>query len=694
MNDPWAEFRVQAQADPWAEFRAPAQPAQAAPAPTSTRYGNVPAPSWVPAPIAGAVDWLGGLTRQGQRALTFGMLDEATAGANAGAAAAAGQPAGPAYDAALAETRGQQQAFEQDNPAASIAAQVVGGAAFPLPGRGAASMGGAIVRGAATGGAMGATAGFGEGEGGAANRLASGIMGGVVGGAIGGAAPPVLSTLGGAVSGATRRLGLSDPDATGQRVVLRSLARDGVTPEEVATRLQQAGGAPVMMSDVAGESTRGTAAAVARVPGVGQSMASEAVQARGGAAQGARLAESVRAGVSPDDFVAGVQTVAQRQRAVAAPAYDRAYAATLPDDPRLGRFLSDPDIRTGLRAGLESARREALTNDVPFDPAALGVRIANDGAIEMIPGGTPTRLFDAAKRGLDGMIDAARTAGDRGRARELGRLREAMLREVDRLNPDFARARALYRGDAELMDAANTGRDLLNMRPRDFEEAAQEIGRFGDQQQEYLRLGLARDMLDRIANSVDGAEGTRLNRLFQNEQVRGRLRLVLGSEEEFTRFARQMEQEAAIATTNRAINPRAQSQTMPLQEARADLANPPPGPVSAALVDPMRAEGAGLPQAGMMADIISTARADGVSAAPFRLAERLQNARAASGVERNAGMVAPYFFETDPNRRQKLAEALIARALRDWETRAMTEPLARALMRGAPVAGGLAAGDQ
>jgi hypothetical protein len=600
----------------------------------------------------------------------------------------------PAYDAALAETRGQQQAFERDNPVASFGAQVLGGAALPLGAGRAATMGGAVVRGAATGAGVGGAAGFGEGEGGLNNRVIGAGTGAALGGAVGGAAPVVLSGVGSAVAGLARRLGIADPDATGQRVVLRSLARDGVTPDEVAARLQQAGNAPVMLSDVAGESTRGTAAAVARVPGVGQSMAADAVSGRGGAAQGARLAESVRAGVSADDFVAGVQAVAQRQRTAAAPLYDEAYRQVLPRDLRLQRFLNDPDVQTGIRSGIDSARREALAQDRAFDLSELGVRIGRNGDIQLQRGGAPTRLFDAAKRGLDGMIETARNAGERSRVRELSQLREAMLREVDRLNPAFARARAAYRGDAELIDAANTGRDLLNMRPRDFEDAAQEIAGFSEQQRQYLRLGLARDMLDRISNTVDGAEATRLNRIFQNDQVRERLRLVLGSEDEFTRFARQMEQEAAIAATNRAINPRAQSQTMPLQEARADLANTPPGPVAAALIDPMRAEAAGLPSAGVLADALATIRTGGASAAPFRLLERAQGVRNAAGAERNAGAAAPYFFETDPARRQQLAEALMRRQVRDALMQQMTEPLARALMRGAPVAGGLAVGDQ
>lgn len=622
---------------------------------------------------------------------TLGFMDEIAAAARTGAGLWGN------YGEALAQERARDADFRRESPVAATVANVAGGIASPAgrvaalnPAR-AASLPGAMARGAAGGVALGGAAGFGEGEGGLADRAVNAANGAIIGGAIGGALPPVIrgaGALGGAVG---RRLGLTSGDTDAERIILRSAGRDGVTPEEMLQRSRQAGAAPVAVADLGGEDLAGAAAAVARLPGEGRQAASRMVAERGGRAQSERLAGMVRGTISGDDFAEGVNAVAQRRAAQAAPLYEQAYAVTLPRDLRLQRFLTDPDVRSGIRAGIESARREALTEDRAFNLADLGVRITtrrvNGQTVEdfqLVGGNTPTRLIDAAKRGLDELIEASR--GENGRAtsrtRELTRLRNAMLTEVDRLNPAFAQARAAFAGQSELLDAARVGRDLIDMRPSDFQAMIPDIRAMSDQQREFLRLGLARGLLDRIERATDAQELTRLNRLAGSTDLRNRIGLALNDPRELDGFIAQFERELTMARNNALIGPRGGSQTAPLTERVADLRSPPSGGL---MGDP----NAQAQRGGVVRDMLTTGRTAGATATAFRLGERVADAMAQSRLERNTNALAPMLFNPDQRAREEVIRALIARQARDRVTQQVINPALSGLGRGGAVAGSL-----
>lgn len=646
--------------------------------------------------LESAARFLDNVVRQTAQGATFGFMDEISAGIRTG-----GGLWGD-YGAALAEERARDAEFRQESPVTATIANIAGGVASPAarlrvfnPGR-AASLPGAVARGAGAGGAAGAVAGFGEGEGGLGQRAGGAATGAAVGAALGGALPVVvegLRTAGGAVA---RRAGLSSGAPDAERIMLRDLARDGVTPEELLQRSRTAGNAPVAVVDLGGENVVGAGAVVGRAPGEGRAAAARLVTERGGAAQAARLAETVRGNISADDFTASVQEVVQRRAAQARPLYEEAYNAVIPRDLRVQRFLTDPTIRDGIRRGLNSARLEALADDVAFDPAALGIRITQrrgpDGRMvedfQLIGGNTPTRLFDAAKRGLDELIEASR--GENGRAtprtRELTRLREAMLREVDRLNPAFARARAAYAGQSELLDAATVGRDLIDMSPRDFQAVVGDIRAMSDQQREFLRLGLARGMLDRIERATDPQELTRLNRLAGSTDLRNRIGLALNDPQEMAAFMAQFEREVAMARTNQAISPRAGSQTMPLTERAADVRNPPGG---SAVVDPERQALLG----PVVPDLVRAGTGGGITAPLFRIGERIQQGMNQTRFERNSNELARMMFNPDPRAREEVARALIARRLADERNQRVIAPFVRGLSRGAAVGGALEVND-
>lgn len=108
------------------------------------------------------------------------------------------------YDEELARTRAQAKSDKAARPGMTTAGELAGTLAstvalMALPGGqamlggGATSLGGAMVRGAASGAALGGVQGFGEGEGGIDNRLKAAGTGAAVGGVVGGTLPAVGS---------------------------------------------------------------------------------------------------------------------------------------------------------------------------------------------------------------------------------------------------------------------------------------------------------------------------------------------------------------------------------------------------------------------------------------------------------------------------------------------------------------------
>lgn len=608
------------------------------------------------------------VVRQVARGATLGFADELAAGARS--------LGGADYSAALAEERTRDRQFEQENPLTAIGAQFAGGVLSPVarlvPGGQATTLPQAVGRGAVAGATVGGATGFGEGEGGFMPRVVNAAQSAALGGAIGGALP-VATAAGTAIARRVgRALGLSSPQANAERIILRDLERDGVTPQEVAARAREPG--PTAIADLGGENVRGTAAFVARAPGSGRQAAMDLVTARGGDAQRQRLAEAVRGGVSGDDFADTVGDVIAARARQAAPLYDAAYAQPLPASPTLDRLIRNPNVRRGIADGIELIRNEADAAGTPFDLAAFGVRMTPDGP-ELIPGATSTRIIDAAKRGLDQAIEASRATGRATpQTRSLVQLQRALLDEADRLNPAFAQARAAYAGQSELIDAAALGREMLSMRPAEWAERLADVRAMSPQQRDFLRLGLAREMLDRIAATNDPQELTRINRLLGSDQARERVRAAFDSPAEFGRFMREFAREAEIARTNQVVSPRAGSQTQPLQERGADLAAPPPGPLGQAVVRP----DPNAPPSPLQALTMPNGGFLPMARAGMQALDR-------SAAIRDREALAPLLFNADPTGRQAAAERLLSRAVRDEALRRALTPALQGAARGGAV---------
>src|SRR5260370_40076694 len=144
------------------------------------------------------------------------------------------------------------------------------------------------------------------------------------------------------------------------------------------------------------------------------------------------------------------------------------------------------------------------------------------------------RTLDAGKKGLDAMIASERNDVT-GRLSQKGvaldQFRRAYLGELDKLNPDYAAARAAWSGPSASMDAVRAGQAVLSKKP---EEIAAEFGHLSPNDQEFYRLGAADSLKEKIAKT--GMGGDEAKRIIGNQYTQDQLRGIFPSQAAYQKF--------------------------------------------------------------------------------------------------------------------------------------------------------------
>jgi hypothetical protein len=454
-DDPWAEFRpAPAAADPWAEFRTTPRTSAMGAAAAGLVQGATA--NW--ADEMAAASAASGAERESVLSLPIGV-------ARLGYEALTGHSgeATETYNKTLKQVREENKRLQGEHPIAYGAGEAAGtGAALvaaPMEKAGAA-LGARVLSGAKAGAAYGAAAGAGEGEG-AANKTVNAATGAAGGAVAGGAAAPLGEAAKLAWDYAGRPIvsavrGLREPATEAARRVAASLpGMKGAGPEGARYmgiteyRAARTGGEPVMLVDMGGE--RGTALL--------RSAANTSPEGREqiGAAVGGRYYEqSARAGDEIRDLIVGGANRAKSAAMLRAEydaerkgAYQAAYnAGDKPIwSPELERLSAAPDVKTAITAAIRNWKNwqvidgyGAMNPPVKVDVARGG--ILSIGGKGMLP--YPNlQLWDYAARGLSDAAREARNAGKEQVAARYGALEAKLKSELDRLVPDFARARGI-----------------------------------------------------------------------------------------------------------------------------------------------------------------------------------------------------------------------------------------------------------
>lgn len=462
---------------------------------------------------------------------------------------------GTPYDQEKMVERAKQAIEDERNPVASTAAQIVGGGAglllagpermtleaIPAVSRAVAAtptlVGRLAAGGAAAGAPAGAVAELASKDINSADDVASLAAEGLVKGGVGGAALAPVAYGAARTVQSIRRLVADalDPNAAATRKIAQAVQETGATPAELSSITQVSTETPLNLVDATKIATaeRGSigadapvtrlARAAAGVSGDGaeQAALTSSLMQRQHDQAGRMIGHVDRAvgGRAYEDEVTRLTDMVEKQ---ARQTYERAHANAKPFDltPSLERWRQKatemaPDISKKVNAAIDQFYRPGL-NVRAMDEGLAGslrdrafVRRTADpyGGFQRrtIAPIQDTRAFMEARFALDDQISSAARAGNNRLAARLGEMRRELNDIVRTANPELLAADRLYaegRGSQDILEmgAAMTAR--LGDRSR---TALATFDKMTPQQQDLFRLGFARALKDRIANSRSGS---------------------------------------------------------------------------------------------------------------------------------------------------------------------------------------------
>lgn len=543
------------------------------------------------APLTGTQS-AAGWGRAVQNGLMLGFGDEASAGLQAtldwlgGGLGLSAETGGwsKAYDERLAQGRALDQQFAAENPVMAQVGEGLGGAAgaFMAPGRlvmgQGQGIGAQMARGAGTGATAGAAYGFGSGEGGVENRLGSAVEGAAMGAGLGAAVPPLMGFAGALGRLGRRALQAANPQEMAGQKVLEAFGRDKVSLADALQQYalrQQQGMAPEMLLNLGGKNVQDLGRAAAAVPGEGKNVAVQRLR-EAILQEGDNLGSALDRHIVANDGYDTIKMLQDQRAQSARPLYDRAFeVGSGVTNDRLQAILADPIMQGGLKRGLEVQRIEALARGEKFNPTDYAITGFNEAGDPIISGVPNFRLLDAAKRGLDAILEDYRDTvtgrlvlDQRGRA--IDELRRAYVAELRRLNPAYGEALDSWSGPSQGIDAINLGRNLLTMGEGSFRTA---VGRLRPDDIPFVQVGLRQSLEDRIASGKD--TGNIVESLFSKRGLRDRLAPLFDGPEQLDAFLTEIQRMREVGVQARATLPGAGSQTALREIDQGDLAADP-----------------------------------------------------------------------------------------------------------------------
>jgi len=534
MADTWDQFEASnpiaiTRDDPWAAF-----------APSTERSGDTnttPPPPEDPYRKA-AVQERDRLLRGGARlnegysdraasAFSFKLGDEASAVAQIPLEMARRGTFNPAeayrYNKAYQELK-TEQTNKNTEGLGGAAAELVGGFAGAAPWMGAPQAGKMVFpavpnlglpaktmpagvvnafRNATTGAAMGGVYGFGEGEG-LQDSAGKGAAGALVGGTVGAVAPVAYEYGVKPVARMLQMPRLNAPENVMIERVNKAVRDSGQTMEQITQKIADAhaaGNTGYTLADAIGHEGQRTLAGLNKQSGPQRDLITKTLAERN-----LNMPDRVVAGINQGLGVEGTAKQAQKAliekaSAEAGPYYRSAEHSGPVWNNAIQEILDTDAAKKGIAAGVRIQQQEAAGSGIPFkatDAAITGFDKAGDPIISGVPN---TKTLHTLKVGLDRMIE--QHTDELGHVNAEGRsliiMKNRLLENMDALNPDYAKARELYRGPMEVRDAVKTGQDMATRgRPADTLDTFRGLN---PSEQQGARIGYADKVLEPVEKS-------------------------------------------------------------------------------------------------------------------------------------------------------------------------------------------------
>lgn len=424
------------------------------------------------------------------------------------------------YEKALTQIRGEYGTFAKESPYLQIGGEILGGAApavasLFVPGGQAAAPGALtrlfglgtnlaqrtfgqnLARVTAASTAQGALSGAGTAEEGGRGQGA--FVGGLTGGVLG-ATLPVIGQVGGATyRGVRQTLVPSTTKAKEWALDKLRMSLDDAQPAQITQQVAEdiRMGVPASVANVTPGTVQLAESVVQRGGRAGRELEEVIEKQKEGSVR--RVAERLKTSISPENYYAKDEALADNLRRNAQGAYETAYSAGEVNDPVINRLLADPKLKAAFDQGRELLDLDRLAEEAleTGDPSKYVIREIYDPQFGKNIALPDVRTLDYIKRGLDRQITAA-FKNDPTLAVSLKKIRDRLVDRIDKVVPEYKAARAQYKGDIEILDALHMGKeDFTKMAP---EEVAAFMQRASAGERDAFRVGVARRLYDVIAS--------------------------------------------------------------------------------------------------------------------------------------------------------------------------------------------------
>lgn len=352
----------------------------------------------------------------------------------------------------------------------------------------------------------------------------------------------LLGPVGGYVGETALKLGrrgwdklMSDKSGAGVSRYLEALKRDALTPKDVATRVAEDAklGVPSSAGDVGGPDVQALTQHVMSKDNPGSTRLVDQTTRLQSSARD-RVEDQINRRMKPDPYFAQEQKLVQQMRTNADPLYAAAYAQPpiqLANTPIM-EILQTPAGQRALRKTMVTLR-----NRVP--PLPLGKADAT-GMMTHIS----TEALDEVKKNLGVLERQALQKQDGNTAALVGNLRRSLVAEADKVNPLYAKARAQFGDDAEVLDALHLGRDeVLNLEP---EQIAAQVQNMSFSARDALRTGVARSLMEQVR---EPAKARNFSEFIQSPAMQDRITAVFERPQDARIFVAALAREAQLSAS-------------------------------------------------------------------------------------------------------------------------------------------------
>jgi hypothetical protein len=406
-------------------------------------------------------------------------------------------------------------------------------------------------------------------------------LGAVTGGGIHGGAKALGSGLKAIKAIAKARV---TPEKQAATLLGQKLAADGVTPDQVLTRLRELG-PQATIADAAGDNVIGLARGVVGITGSGKEKITGTLKVRG-LGESDRVSRSVTRDLGPQDYFASEAAFLLKLRRGARAAYREAYHAN-PNiqSAALDKVLQAPSAQNALKKAAKIAGDDRVSGSEPWlvDVGEELIELARIAALHAggdavgnpgVSRGLSLQTWNYVKIGLDALLDNPSNKNElTGALTTSGKaiygVQKALVAALDKATGGkkslYAAARKQYAGDAKVLESLREGLKFNTLLP---EQIKRHLAGLSDASREAYRKGAAQAILKIVESTPDAASVAR--RLHATKMSRDRIAAVFPDRKRYMDYARRMVAEQKFTETQQAIG--SGSRTAPMTEEIADLA--------------------------------------------------------------------------------------------------------------------------